>query len=115
MTIALYMDEHVRRSITIGLRLRDVDVLTVQEDKRAGTPDPILLDRATELQRVIFSQDQDFLIEAQRRQAEGIAFSGVIYAPQLSVSIGDCVRDLEIIAKASGPEDLANCVEYLPL
>lgn len=113
--IALYMDEHIRRAITIGLRLRGVDVLTVQEDGRAGTPDPLLLDRSTELQRVMFSQDQDFLIEANRRQVEGIPFSGVIYAPQLSVSIGDCINDLEIIAKASEFEDLANRVEYLPL
>lgn len=109
------MDEHIRRAITMGLRLRSVDVLTVQEDGRAGTPDPILLDRATELQRVIFSQDQDFLVEANRRQAEGIPFAGVIYAPQLSISIGDCIRDLEIIAKASELEDLANRVEYIPL
>lgn len=109
------MDEHIRRAITIGLRLRGVDVLTVQEDGRAGTPDPILLDRATELQRVMFSQDQDFLIEANRRQVEGINFSGVIYSPLLSISIGDCIRDLEIIAKASNPEDLADRVEYLPL
>jgi hypothetical protein len=28
MTIALYMDEHIHSSITVGLRLRDVDVLT---------------------------------------------------------------------------------------
>jgi len=115
MTIALYMDEHIRRAITIGLRLRDVDILTVQEDGLAGTPDPILLDRATELGRIMFSQDQDFLIEANRRQAEGIYFSGVIYASQLSLSIGDCVGELEIIAKASEPEDLANLVLYLPL
>lgn len=109
------MDEHIRRAITIGLRLRGVDVLTVQEDGRAGTPDPILLDRATELQRIMFSQDQDFLVEANRRQVEGTSFSGVIYAPLISTSIGDCIRDLEIIAKASEPEDLANRVEYLPL
>ncbi|MEQ8958316.1 MAG: hypothetical protein RLP02_10380 [Coleofasciculus sp. C2-GNP5-27] len=32
MTVALYMDEHIRRSITLGLRLRGIDVLTVQED-----------------------------------------------------------------------------------
>jgi hypothetical protein len=30
MTIALYMYEHIHASITVGLRLRDVDVLTVQ-------------------------------------------------------------------------------------
>lgn len=115
MTVALYMDEHIRRAITLGLRLRGVDVLTVQEDNRAGTPDPILLDRAMELQRVIFSQDQDFLVEFQRRQTEGINFSGVIYAPQLTVSVGDCIRDLEIIAKVGNLEEFANCVQYLPL
>lgn len=43
MTIALYMDEHVRRAITNGLKLRGIDVLTVQEDGRTGTPDSILL------------------------------------------------------------------------
>ena len=57
MTLALYMDEHVRRSITNGLKLRGIDVLTVQEDSRTGTPDPILLDRATELDRVMFAQE----------------------------------------------------------
>lgn len=115
MTVALYMDEQVPLPITIGLRLRDVNVLTVQEDGRSGTPDPILLDRATELQRVMFSQDQDFLAEARYRQAEGVNFAGVIYARQLIVSIGVCIRDLEIIAKVCELEDLANRVEYLPL
>jgi predicted nuclease of predicted toxin-antitoxin system len=109
------MDEHIPRAITIGLRLRGADVLTVQEDGLAGTPDPILLDRATQLQRVLFSQDQDFLVEANRRQTEGIAFTGVIWASQLSVSIGDCIRDLEIITQAAELTDLANSILYLPL
>ena len=109
------MDEHVHRAITTGLRLRGVDVLTAQEDNRHNTPDPILLDRATELQRVLFSQDDDLLAEAKYRQIEGILFAGVIYAHQLRVTVGACVRDLELIAKATDPEDLANRVEYLPL
>jgi predicted nuclease of predicted toxin-antitoxin system len=115
MNLALYMDEHVHMAITIGLRFRDVDVLTVQEDDRAGTPDPLLLDRATELGRVIFSQDQDFLVEAQHRQTEGINFSGVIFARQSRVSIGDCIRDLEIIAKVGNLADFTNRVQFLPL
>jgi Domain of unknown function (DUF5615) len=49
MSLAFYMDEHVPRSITAGLRLRNIDVLTVQEDGRTGFPDPQVLDRATEL------------------------------------------------------------------
>lgn len=115
MSIALYMDEHVHRAISTGLRLRGVDVLTAQEDERRHTPDPILLDRATELHRVFFSQDDDLLVEAHRRQAKGIPFTGVIYAHQLNITIGQCISDLELLTKAADPEDLANRVEYLPL
>ena len=115
MSVALYMDEHVHRAITAGLRMRSVDVLTTQEDERTGTPDPILLDRATSLQRVLFSQDEDLLAEAKRRQAGSVDFAGVIYAHQMRVSVGVCVRDLELIAKVTDPEDWANHVQYLPL
>ena len=115
MSVALYMDEHVHRAITVGLRLRGADVLTVQEDGRRNTPDDALLDRAAELGRVLFSQDQDLLAEAKRRQVEGRPFFGVIYAHQLRLTIGACVHDLELIARAAEPQDLANRVEFLPL
>ncbi|MEG3973589.1 DUF5615 family PIN-like protein [Microcoleus sp. herbarium8] len=115
MSINLYMDENVPLPVTEGLRRRDVDVLRVQDDGRKGTPDNIVLDRAAELQRVVFTQDDDFLAIANLRQQEAVNFAGVIYAHQQSVTVGDCVRDLEIIAKVNEPEDLANCVQYLPL
>ena len=35
MGVKLYMDVHVRRAVTQGLRLRQVDVLTAQEDGTA--------------------------------------------------------------------------------
>lgn len=89
--------------------------MTVWEDQRAGWPDDQVVDRATELGRVLFSQDEDMLVEGQRRQAEGRPFSGIVYAHQLSVTIGDCVRDLEVIAKAAYPEEMLNRVEFLPL
>jgi predicted nuclease of predicted toxin-antitoxin system len=115
MSLSLYMDEHVPRAITTGLRLRSVDVITVQEDGRTGSPDLVILDRATELGRVLFSHDDDFLIEAQRRQTAHIPFSGVIYVHQLSIQIGDCIRDLELLTQLETPEELANKVRYLPL
>lgn len=115
MAIALYMDHHVRRAVTDGLRLRDVDVITAYEDDASEMDDAILLDRAGELGRVLFTQDDDLLAEAARRQRAGIPFRGVIYAHQLRVSTGRCIRDLEIIAKAGEPEDMLNTVEYLPL
>jgi len=115
MAIALYMDQHVPRAITVGLRLRGVDVLTAYEDDASELDDPELLDRAGELEHVLFTQDDDLLAEATRRQREGISFRGVVHAHQLRVSIGACIRDLEIIAKAGEPEDMHNGVQFLPL
>lgn len=115
MTVALYLDEHVHRAVTIGLRLRGVDVLTVQEDGRRNTPDPTIIDRAAELGRVLFSQDEDMLVEATRRQRTGEPFAGVVYAHQLHITIGACVHDLALIAQIAEPGDMVNHVEYLPL
>ena len=115
MAVALYMDHHVPRAITNGLRLRNVDVLTALEDGAATLADPALLDRAHELGRVLFTQDDDLLAEAARRQEIGVSFSGIVYAHQQRVAIGRCVRDLEVIAKASSASDLANAVVFLPL
>ena len=115
MSVALYMDVHVRRAVTNGPRMRGVDVLTAQKDAAAMWPDDRLLDRAGELGRVLFSQDDDLLAEAELRQREGRNFSGIVYAHQLAVTVGQCVRDLEIIAKAAQAGDLVNRVEFLPL
>ena len=95
--ISLYMDQHIPRSITVGLRLRGIDVITAFEDKASEMDDSDLLNRASELGRVLFAQDNDLLSEAAKRQKDGIHFQGVIYAHQMRISIGACVNDLEII------------------
>lgn len=115
MTVALYMDVHVHKAITIGLRLRGVDVLTAQEDDAKLLSDPDLLSRATTLRRVLFTYDDDLLREATHRQVEGIGFAGIVYIHLMDVMIGRCIDDLELIAKVNDPEDLANYVQYLPL
>jgi predicted nuclease of predicted toxin-antitoxin system len=115
MSVKLYMDVHVRRAVTDGLRLRGVDVLTAQEDGAAEFEDPKLLDRATELNRILFSQDDDLLREANNRQQTGEQFAGVIYAHQLNITVGKCIDDLELIAKATKPEEWLNNTVYLPL
>ena len=113
--INLYMDVNVRSDITRQLRARGTDVLTSQEDGTREFSDSALLDRATDLNRVMFTSDVDLLGEATMRQRGGGIFTGVIYAHQLHVTIGQCVADLELIAKASDSSDWVNRVEYLPL
>lgn len=115
MSLALYMDENVKGQVVDGLRRRGVDVLTVVEDGREGVSDPAVLDRAGEISRLLFSQDDDLLKEAQRRQVSGESFVGVVFGHQVRVSIGQAVEDLEIIAEACDLGDFANRVEYLPL
>ena len=109
------MDVHVPRPVTRGLRSRGVDVLTAQEDGTTRWEDAELLDRASELGRVLFSQDEDLLAEASNRQHSGTPFSGVIYAPQLALSWGKLIEELELLALAGNPQDFANRVHYLPL
>lgn len=115
MGIAFYIDHHIPRAITEGLRLRGIDLITAFEDNAAEMEDSDLLDRATALSRVLVTSDKDFLVEADRRQLEGVEFSGVIYAHALRISVRTFIEDLEIIARAGEPEDLANRVQFLPL
>ena len=68
-----------------------------------------------ELGYVLFTQDDDFLRETAERQERSEAFAGVIYAHQLKVTVGQCIRDLEVLALAGVTEDFASRVEYLPL
>ena len=42
-------------------------------------------------------------------------FAGLVFGHQLGGTIGQFVRDLELIAQASDPEEWLNAIEYLPL
>lgn len=115
MSVKLYMDVHVKRAVSDGLRRRGVDVLTAQAAGTDRLNDADLLDHATSLARVLFSQDDDLLREATMRQQNDQHFAGVVYAHQLNITIGQTIQDLELIAKLYQPEDIENRVEYLPL
>jgi predicted nuclease of predicted toxin-antitoxin system len=110
-----YMDVHIPKAITDGLRLRGMDVLTAQDDDTTETLDEVLLERATNLQRALFTFDEDFLVIASRYLRERKPFAGVIYGHALAISIRQCIDDLELIAKAGDRHDYENHIEFLPL
>jgi hypothetical protein len=115
MPLSLYMDQHIPRAVTAGLRQRGLDVLTAYDDNTDQLPDDLLLERATALGRILFSQDQDLLIEARQRQHAGRAFGGIIYAHQLRISVGQCIDDLGLIAQTCSADELASRVTFIPL
>jgi len=71
VSLRLYMDHHVDAAIIEGLRRRGIDVVTSREDGTTTWDDDRLLERASLLGRVLFSQDDDLLAIARRWQHAG--------------------------------------------
>jgi hypothetical protein len=72
------MDQHVHAAITAGLLARSVDCMTVFQDGHAESDGDVLLSRTSELGRVVFTQDEDFLQLVTDRLRSGIPFNGLI-------------------------------------
>lgn len=114
MAVPLYMDVHVPRAITEQLRSRGVDVLTAIEDGQSTTEDDSLLEHASNLGRLIFTQDIRLKALAETWQADGRQFAGLVFGHQMHGSIGQYVKDLELIADASDPGEWRNVIDHLP-
>jgi hypothetical protein len=115
MSLAYYFDQHVPAAIGEALLTRGIDVLTTADDGSEDWDDDAILQRATELERLVFSQDSDFLTLAHVWAKQGRPFAGLVYGHQLRVTIGQAIHDLELIAKVMEATEMRNRVEYLPL
>jgi predicted nuclease of predicted toxin-antitoxin system len=115
MALAVYMDVNVPESITAGLRRRNIDVLTSQDDGTRQWSDDRILERTTSLGRILFTQDDDFLTLISRLQQQGLSSTGIVYAHQLSAGIGRLVDELHLVLTCCTADELANRVIYLPL
>jgi hypothetical protein len=112
--VSFYLDVHVDKAIHDQLHLRGVDVLRAQDDDASELSDEEVLRRATQLGRIVFTQDIGFKTVAEEWQRQGRIFSGLAFGNQLGVTIGTYVKDLELIAKATEPSEWLNVVQHLP-
>lgn len=115
MSLSLYMDHHVPSAVTEGLRRRGIAVITAQNDGYARREDDELLQRATGLGCLVYTQDEDFLVLAEAWQGLGREFAGVVFGRQLNTTVGAAVQDLELICLLMTPEEARNKVIFLPL
>ena len=115
MSLPLYMDHHIPAAITQGLRRRGLDVLTCRDDETTNWEDNPLFERAAELDRILFTMDEDHLAIARRWQQTGREFAGLLFAHALGISIGKAIDDIELIATACDLSEMRNQVQYLPL
>ena len=106
--IKFYMDEHIPRAVSEGLRRRGVDVLTTQDAGMLGAFDRDHLMLAAEQQRVILTRDADFL----RMHATGIRHHGIVFVPA-QAPIGGMIRDPMVLCDVLTPADMVGHVEFL--
>jgi hypothetical protein len=106
--IRFYMDDNVPSAVTHGLRLRGVDVLTTEDADMLGASGEERLALAASQERVLFSQDTDFLVLHQ----QGNEHAGPVYAPQWT-SIGETVRGLLLIHDVLTPADMRSYVQFI--
>ena len=114
MAVPFYMDANVPQAITDQLRRHGVDVLTAWEDGFGEADDERILQRATELGRVVFTQDIRFKARAATWLRDGRTFAGLAFGHQLGGTIGQFVRDLRLIDGASDAPEWMNVIDHLP-
>jgi predicted nuclease of predicted toxin-antitoxin system len=64
--------------MTRALRRHGIDVLTAQEDQRAGRPDVDVLPRAVELGRILVTRDRDFFKIHRDHLVAGRSHHGIL-------------------------------------
>lgn len=114
MSLSLYTDVQVPAALTEALRKRSLDVQTSQEDGTRTWADEAILARAVELDRLLLTQDEDFLAIGAEWQRIGREFPGVFFARQ-GLPIGRLTRDLELYLSCCTAEELRNRVIHLPI
>jgi hypothetical protein len=114
MSLSLYMDQNVIQGITDGCRV-GIDVLTAFDDGHDERDDSEILVRAAALKRLVFTHDTDFIAITGEWLRSGRPFAGVVYGHQTRISIGQAIRDLELICRALTTEETQNQLFRLPL
>jgi hypothetical protein len=66
------------------------------------------------LQRLVVTQDARFRALAEEWQRTSRLFSGLLFGRQQGGSIGEYVETLELVAKASDPDEWIGKVEFIP-
>ena len=107
--IKFHLDENAPNAIADGLKRRNIDVTTTYEADLISLLDEEQLRFAANQNRVIFTQDRDFL----RLHYAGFSHSGIAYCIKGSRSIGEILRGLILIWEVLKPEDMIGKVEFL--
>ena len=100
-----HLDEHVNQAIARGLRRRGVDVTTSVDVSLLGESDERHIEFARQNERVIFTQDVDYL----HWHRQGLPYAGIVYASPESRSVGEIVRFLCLLHEGVEQQAMQKC------
>ena len=88
--------------------MRGIDITTATDADLIAAADSEHITYALSENRVIFTQDQDFL----RRHSAGDEHAGIAYSQQGVRSIGETVRYLHLLSDCLEPQDMRGQLEF---
>lgn len=110
--LSAYADECVDVAIIDGLRRRGMDVVTARDRNQLHTDDEILLETATAEDRILLTNDPDFLRINTAWLSTSRPHSGIVFWPQ-TLPIGDAVIRILGFAARTSPADAENDVAFI--
>lgn len=117
MSVRLLADEHIARSLIVGLRrlIDGVDIVRVQDVGLRAADDPSILQWAAQQERILVTHDARTVPDfAYERVAAGLPMPGV-FVVGTRLPIGAAIAELSLVVSASDATDWMNRVVYLPL
>lgn len=108
--LRFYLDENVPLDVGRQLALSGIDIVSARGLDRLGAEDQDHLHRASEVDRVLCTHDQDYL----RLAAVGAEHAGIAYLPQTRASVGTWVRELRSLHLQLDAGDARGRVFFLP-
>ena len=93
-----FADEHVAHALVNALRMRGMDVVTVQDVGLRSEDDPQLLDFAYKNERIILTNDHDFLAHAAESSARLEPFAPIVFWPQQQRTVGQLLPKIVHLA-----------------
>jgi predicted nuclease of predicted toxin-antitoxin system len=107
--IRFHLDQHITRKIAAALRQRGIDVTTTVEAGLEGAEDSAHIAFALANDRVILTNDPDFL----RLAAAGVPHAGIAFCRQGTRTIGQIVHFLALMHECYTAEEMHGRVEYI--
>lgn len=109
MPLSVLCDEHIPQRVIRGLERQGIDAMSIHRAGLRTTDDPVILVAARQLERVIYTYDDDFL----KLNSAGIPHLGILYHHRHKYSIGQAINAVALACQVLAMEEMRNRVEYL--